>query len=45
MCGGGEFVMFRLVIYMRIYSKTSLNRLTIGPTLSGPFREMVGLES
>ena len=28
-----------------IYSKTSLNRLTMGPTLGGPFREGVGLAS
>ena len=28
-----------------IYSKTSLNRLTMGPTLNGPFREVVTLGS
>ena len=27
------------------YSKTSLNRPTMGPTLIGPFREVVGLGS
>ncbi len=28
-----------------IYSKASLNRPTMGPTLSGPIRDVVGLES
>ena len=28
-----------------IYSKTSLNRPTMGPTLNGPFRKLVGLGS
>ena len=28
-----------------LYSKISLNQLTIGPTLNGPFREVVGLGS
>ena len=28
-----------------IYSKTSLNRPTMGPTLAGPFREVIGLGS
>ena len=32
-------------IYIHIYIKTSLSRPTKGPTLSGPFREVVGLES
>ena len=32
------------LLQLYIYSKTSLNRLTTGPTLYGPFREMVGLE-
>ena len=32
-------------IHMNIYSKTSLNRPTMGPTLSGQFREVVGLGS
>ena len=27
------------------YSKTSLNRPTIGPSLTGPFREVIGLGS
>ena len=27
------------------YSKVFLNRLTMGPTLNGPFREVVGLGS
>ena len=30
--------------YSRNYSKTSLNRPTTGPTLNGPFREVVSLE-
>ena len=29
--------------YIYIYSKISLNRLTMGPTLSGTSREVVGL--
>ena len=37
----------RLLIYMYIYiyNKTSLNRPTMGPTLNGPFMEVVSLES
>ena len=31
--------------YIYIYSGTSLTRLTIGPTLNGPFREVVSLRS
>ena len=27
------------------YSKASLNRSTMGPTLNGPFRKVIGLES
>ena len=30
---------------VNIYSKTSLNQLTMGPTLSDPFTEVVGLGS
>ena len=28
-----------------LYSKTSINRPTMGPTLTGPFKELVGLGS
>ena len=34
-----------VLIYKCIYRKTSLNRLTLGPTLNGPFREVCGLGS
>ena len=34
-----------IYIYIYIYSETSLNRPTMGPTLSSPFREVVGLGS
>ena len=37
--GGGRLERFNCI------SKASLNRPTMGQTLSGPFREMVGLES
>ena len=30
-----------LSLYIHIYSKSSLNRPTIGATLNGPFREVV----
>ena len=31
--------------FIYVYSKTSLNQPTMGPTLSGPFREVVSLGS
>ena len=34
---------FTVCIY--IYNKRNSNRLTMGPTVSGPFREAVGLGS
>ena len=33
------------ITYTTVYSKTSLNRPTPGPTLSGPFREVFALGS
>ena len=38
-CAGG-----RLERFYCLFSKTSLIRTTIGPILSGPFIEVVGLE-
>ena len=31
-----------LYIYI-VYSQTFLNRPTVGPTLNGPFREIIGI--
>ena len=42
-CGGGWLEVIYLYAYT--YSKTSLNRSTMEPTLSGSFMEMVGLGS
>ena len=43
------FTVYMCIIYTRahvdIYSKPSLNRPTLGLTLNGPFKEMVGLGS
>ena len=36
---------FRPYVCMRVYSKTSLNRPTMGPAFNGPFREMVSFGS
>ena len=41
-CGGGHLERFYCTC---IYSKTSLNRLSMGQTLNGPFREVVNLGS
>ena len=39
--GGGCLERF----YLCAYSQTSLNKLAMGPTLKGPFREVVALWS
>ena len=47
-CGGGcleRFYDIHTYMQMYIYSKASLNRPTMGPTISGLFREVVGLGS
>ena len=44
-CEGDLLDKSLLCIYKYIYSKTSLNRPNMGSTLSGPFREVVGLGS
>ena len=42
-CWNASKVGLVLVSTDTIYSKTSLNRLTVGPKLSDPFTEVVGL--
>ena len=43
-CVQKEFVCIYIYIYIYIFSKTSLYRPTMGPTLSRPYREVVGLD-
>ena len=42
---GGGWLERSFSVCIYIYSKTSLNRPTMEPTLNGPFREVVGLGS